>query len=126
MSEVTMEDVLSALGNMSVMQLIALTKELEEKWGVEAKPQTLQQEVGPGPQTETSAKSEFNVVLASYPADKKMSLIKTVREVMTLGLKEAKEFVEAVPKMVSEGVSKEEADRIKVQLEAAGGVVEVK
>lgn len=122
---ITNDDVVKFIGNMSVMQVIALTKELEQKWGVEAKPQMIQS--GPEQQKETVVeKDSFNVILASVPADKKMNVIKTVRELMTLGLKESKELVEAAPKMVSEGCSKDEAERIKAKLEEAGAVVEVK
>lgn len=124
---ITNDDVVKALGNMSVLQVIALTKELEQKWGVEAKPQVVNLgNQGNQQQQETVEKSEYNVFLASVPADKKMTVIKTVRELLTLGLKESKELVEAAPKMVSEGCTKDEADRIKAKLEEAGAVVEVK
>lgn len=121
----TMDEVVQALGNMSVMQVIALTKELEQKWGVKAEPPTVQVQ----PRTNEQPKdeqTEFNVVLASVPADKKMAVIKIVREVSLLGLKESKELVEAAPKTVKEGVSKAEADELKRKLEEAGAVVEVK
>lgn len=121
----TMEEVVQAMGNMSVMQIIALTKELEQKWGVEAKPQVVQQQQQSNEQ-QAPAKDEFNVILASVPADKKMTVIKTVREVLILGLKESKELVESAPKMVKEGVSKSEADDLLAKLTAAGAVVEVK
>lgn len=122
---ITNEDVVKFLGNLSVMQVIALTKELETKWGVKAEPQVVQR--GPDQNKETVVeKDSFNVILASVPTDKKMSVIKTVRELLVLGLKESKELVEAAPKMVSEGCSKEEADRIKSKLEEAGAVIEVK
>ena len=122
---ITNEDVVKFLGNLSVMQVIALTKDLETKWGVKAEPQVVQR--GPDQNKETVVeKDSFNVILASVPTDKKMSVIKTVRELLVLGLKESKELVEAAPKMVSEGCSKEEADRIKSKLEEAGAVIEVK
>jgi len=127
MSEFTLQDVVEKLGNMSVMELIALTRQLEQQWGVEAKPQV--QAVNPQTQTQTgptTEQTEFNVVLVSYPADKKMSVLKAVREATGLGLKEAKEFVEAVPKVVKEGVSKEDAAALQTTLAQAGGVVEVK
>lgn len=122
---ITNEEVVKFLGNMSVMQVIALTKELEQKWGVKAEPQMVQ---APDQQNQkvVEEKSEYNVILASVPSDKKMNVIKTVRELLVLGLKESKELVEAAPKMVSEACSKEEADRIKSKLEEAGAVVEVK
>jgi large subunit ribosomal protein L7/L12 len=122
----TMEEVVQALGNMSVMQVIALTKELEEKWGVKAEPQFVQGNNQEAPKQETSEQTEFTVTLVSVPADKKMACLKMVRELTLLGLKEAKEFVESTPKLVKEGCSKADADEYKRKLEEAGGVVEVK
>lgn len=134
----TKEEVVQALGNLSVMQIIALTKELEQKWGVEAKPQPVQSNTGfcdgcqkmiTGPHAcpgNNDAQTEFSVVLASLPADKKMSVLKAIREATGLGLKEAKDFVESAPKVVKEGLSKEEAATLKATLTAAGGVIEVK
>ena len=136
MGNITNEDVVAALGNMSVLEVIALTKKLEAQWGVKAEPVAVKPNghfcdgcdsmiygahACPG-----GAKSEFNVILVSVPSDKKMNVIKTVREVMVLGLKESKELVEAAPKMVSENCSKDEAERIKSKLVEAGAVVEVK
>lgn len=120
------EDVVRRLGNLTVLELIALTKELEQKWGVKAVPQ-----VAPVPTvfpTDVTApvKDEFDVVLASVPADKKMAVIKVVREVSGLGLKESKELVEAAPKTLKEGVSKADADELNRKLTEAGAVVEVK
>ena len=125
MENVTQEDVLRALGNMSVMQLIALTKELEEKWGVKAEPPTVQRQPdqNDAPKVE---QTEFNVTLASVSADKKMAVIKVVRELTGLGLKESKELVEAAPKLVKEGVSAADADELKRKLTEAGAVIEVK
>jgi large subunit ribosomal protein L7/L12 len=120
----TMEEVVDAMSKMSVMQLIALTKELEQKWGVEAKPQAV--EVRQQREVEQVTKDEFNVVLASVPSDKKMSVIKVIREVLGLGLKESKELAEAAPKLVKEGVSKTEADDLVAKLTAVGAVMEVK
>ena len=121
----TNEDVAQWLGEQSVMTIIGLTKELEQKWGVTAAPQTVQ--VQQQKQEENKpAQDEFTVVLASFPPDKKMTLLKLVRELTGLGLKEAKDFVESVPKPVKESVSKAEADELKAKLTEAGGVVEVK
>jgi large subunit ribosomal protein L7/L12 len=120
-----MEEVVQALGNMSVMQVIALTKELEQKWGVKAEPQAVQIQNN-APKQETVEQTEFTVVLTSVPADKKMACLKMVRELTLLGLKEAKEFVESVPKVVKEGCSKADAEDYKAKLTEAGGVVEVK
>jgi len=122
---ITNDDVVKALGNLSVLEMIALTKELEQKWGVKAEPQAVQvQQQGPGNQV--VEKEEWNVVLASVPSDKKMAVIKAVREVMGLGLKESKDLVEAAPKMLKEAVSKADADDLNAKLTAAGAVVEVK
>ena len=121
----TKEEVVEALGNLSVMQIIALTKELEQKWGVEAKPQPVVMQTVKVDQQQV-AQTEFSVVLASVPADKKMSVLKAVREVTGLGLKESKDFVESAPKVVKEGLSKEEAATLQATLTAAGGVIEVK
>jgi large subunit ribosomal protein L7/L12 len=122
----TNEDVAQWLGQQSVMTILSLTKELEENWGVKAVPQSVTVQPHQQPEQKQEAQTEFSVVLASFPADKKMTLLKLVRELTGLGLKEAKEFVESVPKPVKESVSKAEADELKEKLTAAGGVVEVK
>ena len=100
------EDVVNALGNLTVMELIKLTKDLETQWGVEAKPQTV---VYQGPdlnQEKKEAQTEFSVVLVAVPAASKISCVKLVKEVLSLGLLEAKNLVEAAPKVVREGVSR--------------------
>ncbi len=125
MSEITNEDVVQWLGNQSVMTIIGLTKELEQKWGVEAKPQAVEVRQQQNDQ-QAPTKDEFNVILASVPADKKMGVIKAIRELLGLGLKESKDLAEAAPKMVKEAVSKSEADDLSAKLTAAGAVVEVK
>jgi large subunit ribosomal protein L7/L12 len=117
-------DTLSAL---SVMEAAELSKMLEEKWGVSAAAPVAA--AGPaaaaaGPAAE--AQTEFNVILASAPADKKIGVIKVVREITGLGLKEAKDLVEAAPKPVKEGVSKDEAEKHRKALAEAGATVEVK
>ena len=122
----TNEDVAQWLGNQSVMQIIALTKELEALWGVTATPQTVQVQQTKQEEQKTAEQTEFTVVLASFPPDKKMTLLKLVRELTGLGLKEAKDFVESVPKPVKEACTKAEADELQAKLTAAGGVVEVK
>jgi len=121
----TMDEVVQAIGNMSVMELISLTKELEQKWGVEAKPPTVEVRPRQDEQQETT-KDEFNVTLAAVPADKKMAVIKVIREVLGLGLKESKDLAESAPKLIKEGVSKSEADDVVAKLTAAGAVLEVK
>lgn len=125
MSDITNEDIAQALGNMSVMELISVTKELEKRWGVEAKPQPVQVQQQQ-PDTQSTVKEEWNVVLTSVPAAAKMSVIKAVREILGLGLKESKELVEAAPKVVKEAVSRADADDLNAKLTAAGAVVEVK
>ncbi len=117
-------DTLSAL---SVMEAAELSKMLEEKWGVSAAAPVAA--AGPaaaaaGPAAEVQ--TEFNVILASAPADKKIGVIKVVREITGLGLKEAKDLVEAAPKPVKEGVSKDEAEKHRKALAEAGATVEVK
>lgn len=127
MSDITNDDVVNFLGNMSVMQVIALTKELEQKWGVKAEPPTVQvQPQQTQTDTQAQAQTEFNVVLTQVPADKKMAVLKMVRELTGLGLKESKEVVEGCPKVIKESVSKEEAEQVKAKLVEAGGTVEVK
>jgi large subunit ribosomal protein L7/L12 len=121
----TNEEVAEWLGNQSVIQIISLTKELETLWGVTAAPQPVQVQQQKQ-EDQKPAQEEFTVVLASFPPDKKMTLLKLVRELTGLGLKEAKDFVESVPKPVKENLSKADAEALKAQLTAAGGVVEVK
>src|SRR5208283_5104821 len=99
------DEVVNALGNMTVMELIALTKELETKWGVKAVPQMVQQ-AEQQKEPEGPAQTEFNVMLVSVPADKKMNTIKLVREYLGMPLKESKELVESAPKMLKEGMPK--------------------
>ncbi len=121
------EDVVNYLSNLPVMQLISLTKELEAQWGVSAEPQFAPVPTFmPGDGDVTTVKDEFDVVLASVPADKKMAVIKVVRELTLLGLKESKELVEAAPKLVKEGLTSAEAEELKRKLTEAGAVVEVK
>lgn len=123
---ITMDDVVKALGDMTVMEMIALTKDLEQKWGVKAEPQTVQVQQQKQEEQKQEAQTEFNVVLTVVPADKKMALLKVVRELTGLGLKESKDVVESVPKIIKEGVSKEEAEIVRARLAEAGGTVEVK
>ena len=126
MSDFNKEDVVKVLSDMTVVELIALTKDLEQKWGVKAEPQVTSIKIpGTVPQPEVQ-QTEFTVVLASYPADKKMCIVKLVRELTGLGLLESKQLVEAAPKNVKEGVSKEDADNLKAKLTDAGAVVEIK
>lgn len=125
MSNINQEELVNTLGNLSVMEIIALTRKLETAWNVKAVPQavTVPQETK---KEEVVEQTEFTVVLASVPSDKKMAVIKVVRDIVTLGLKESKELVEAAPKPIKEGVSKADADEIARKLTEAGAVVEVK
>jgi large subunit ribosomal protein L7/L12 len=126
MSAVTKEQVVSFIENMSVLDLSHLVKELETKFGVSAAAPVAMAMPGAaaaGPAAE--AKTEFTVVLAAA-GDKKINVIKEVRAITGLGLKEAKDLVEGAPKPLKEGVNKQEADDIKKKLEAEGAKVEIK
>jgi len=117
-------DTLSAL---TVIEAAELSKMLEEKWGVSAAaPVAVAAVAGGAAAPAAEAQTEFSVILASAPADKKIGVIKVVREITGLGLKEAKDLVEAAPKAVKEAVSKDEAEKIKKSLVDAGATVEVK
>ena len=121
------EDILNAIADMSVMDVVKLVEAMEEKFGVSAAAVAVA--AGPAAAGDAPAaeeKTEFDVTLASF-GDKKMDVIKAVRAVdSSLGLKDAKALVEGAPKVFKEGVTKEEAEEIKKQLEAAGATVEVK
>jgi large subunit ribosomal protein L7/L12 len=126
MSDITKEQVVDFLSNLPVIQIAALVKELEEKWGVSAAPVAVAGVAAAGAAVEAvEEKTEFDVVLADSGAQK-INVIKVVRELTGLGLKEAKDLVEGAPKTLKEGVSKEEAADIKKKLEEAGAKVEVK
>ena len=116
-------DTLSAL---SVLEAAELSKMLEEKWGVSAAAPVAAAAAGAAAAAPAEAQTEFNVMLISVPADKKIGIIKVVREATGLGLKEAKDLVEAAPKAVKEGVGKEESEKIKKALAEAGATVEIK
>ena len=121
-------DILDAIGGMSVLELSELIKEMEEKFGVSAAAAAVAvaaSAAGGGAAAGAEEKSEFDVVLATF-GDNKVSVIKAVRAITALGLKEAKDLVDGAPKPVKEGVSKQEAEDIKKQLEEAGATVEVK
>ncbi len=122
-----LEKIADELSSLTVMEAAELSKMLEEKWGVSAAaPVAVAAAGAPGAAAEAAEeKTEFDVILASF-GDKKINVIKEVRGITGLGLKEAKELVEAAPKPIKEGVSKEEAEKIKKQLEEAGATVELK
>ena len=123
------EEVLNAVAEMSVLELSELIKDMEEKFGVSASAAVAVAAPAAGGAGGDAAggeeKSEFDVVLSSF-GDKKVGVIKSVSGITGLGLKEAKDLVESAPSAVKEGVSKDEAEEIKKQLEEAGGSVEVK
>jgi large subunit ribosomal protein L7/L12 len=124
----TNEDLIKHIEEMSVLDLANLVKELEEKFGVSAAAMAAPVAVAGGAAAgaaDEAEKDTFDVVLVSH-GDKKINVIKAVREVTSLGLKEAKELVDGLPKPVKEGVSKEEADELKAKFEDAGAQVELK
>ena len=123
---VVKKDVVSFIDNMTVLEMSEFVKELEEKYGVTAAAPTVAVAAAPGATDGAGEeKTEFDVVLATV-GDKKIQVIKEVRAITGLGLKDAKDLVEGAPKPIKEGVKKEEADEIKQKIEAAGGTVEVK
>jgi large subunit ribosomal protein L7/L12 len=126
-TKISKEDVVDYISNMTVLELSDFVKELEDKFGVTAAAPVAMAAAAPAAQAEEEAaeKTEFDVVLTAV-GDKKIQVIKAVRAITGLGLKEAKALVDGVPGNVKEGVSKEEADNIKGQLEEAGAGVEIK
>lgn len=125
---VTKDDVIEFIANMSVLELADMIKELEEKFGVSAAAPVVVAAAGPavgGAEEAAEEKTEFDVILASV-GDQKIKVIKEVRAVTSLGLKEAKELVEGAPQPLKEGVTKEEAEEIKTKIEGVGGSVEIK
>jgi large subunit ribosomal protein L7/L12 len=128
MADVTKEQVVDFLSKMSVLDLAALTKELEDKWGVKAAPVAVAAAGGAAPAgaaAPAAEQTEFTVTLTDAGANK-IGVIKAVREVTNLGLKEAKDLVDGAPKTVKEGVSKADAETIKKKLTEAGAKVDVK
>ena len=120
--------ILESIDQLTVIELATLVKALEEKYGVSAavSPVAVAGAAGAGAAAEQEEKTSFDVVLESFAADKKIAAIKVVRELTSLGLKEAKDLVEGAPKPVKEGVSKEDADKMKASLEGAGAKVTLK
>ena len=127
MAEITKEQVVDYLSAMPVMDIANLVKELETKWGVSAAPIAMAGGAASGgaAAAEVEEQTEFDVILSGSGAQK-IQVIKVVREITGLGLKEAKDLVEGVPKPIREGVSKEQAAELKKKLEDAGATVEVK
>jgi large subunit ribosomal protein L7/L12 len=126
----TREDVIEFLKGMTLLEASQLVKELEETFGVSAAAAAVAAPSGGGAAAEAAPaaeeKTEFDVILQSFDASKKINIIKVVREITALGLKEAKDLVEAAPKAVKEGVSKEESEAVRAKLADAGATVEVK
>ncbi|MEE9911954.1 MAG: 50S ribosomal protein L7/L12 [Deltaproteobacteria bacterium] len=125
--QITKEDVVKFIENMTVLELSALVKELEEKFGVSAAAPMMAAAAAPGaaPAAAAEEQTEFNAILTGFGAEK-IQVIKVVRAITGLGLKEAKDLVEGVPKPIKEGVSKDEAADIKKKIEEVGGTVEIK
>ena len=119
------EDVLNAIAEMSVMDIVELISDMEEKFGVTAAVAAAAPAAAAGGAAAAEEKDEFDVVLASF-GDKKVGVIKAVREATGLGLKEAKDLVESAPAPIKEGASKAEAEELKKKLEEAGATVELK
>ncbi|TMB74649.1 MAG: 50S ribosomal protein L7/L12 [Deltaproteobacteria bacterium] len=125
MPEVSREQVKDFIKNMTLMDAAALVKELEEELGVSAAAPVTMAAAAAGPAAAVEEQTEFNVILASA-GEKKIQVIKVVRELTGLGLKEAKDLVDGAPKAVKEGVAKAEAETIKKKLEEQGAKVEIK
>ena len=123
----TKEEILEAIASMTVLEVSELVKMMEEKFGVSAAAPVAVAAVGAGAAAAPAAeeKTEFNVILKAFDESKKIAVIKEVRAVTGLGLKEAKDLVEGVPKPLKEGVSKEESAKIKDAITAAGGTIEI-
>jgi len=123
----TKEEILEAIASMTVLEVSELVKAMEEKFGVSAAAPVAVAAVGAAaaPAAAVEEQTEFNVILKSFEDSKKIAVIKEVRAVTGLGLKEAKDLVEGAPKTLKEAVTKEEATKIKDQVTAAGGTVEI-
>lgn len=122
----THEEILNEIEKMSVLDLVELVKAAEDKFGVSASAPVAMAAMPMAAGAAEEEKTEFDVVLAGFDAAKKLQVIKTLREITGLGLKEAKAAVDEAPKAIKEGVTKEEAEETKAKLEAAGGKIELK
>ncbi|MDR2631877.1 MAG: 50S ribosomal protein L7/L12 [Spirochaetaceae bacterium] len=127
MAALTTDQIIEAISSMTVLEVSELVKAMEEKFGVSAAAPVAVAAAGAAPAAAEAVeeKTEFNVILKAYDDSKKIAVIKEVRAVTGLGLKEAKDLVEGAPKPLKENVSKEEAAKIKEQVTAAGGTVEI-
>ena len=127
MAKMTKEELVNAIAELTVLELSELVKAIEEKFGVKAAaPAVAVAAAAPAAAAAAEEKDEFNVVLTAVDAAKKIAVIKVVREITGLGLKEAKDLVEGAPKAVKENVAKAEAEDLKKKLEEAGAEVELK
>jgi large subunit ribosomal protein L7/L12 len=122
------EEILNTIANLTILEVVDLVKAMEEKFGVTAAAPVAvaAAAAGAAPAAPVEEQTEFTVTLKEYPPEKKVTVIKVVREVTGLGLKEAKDLVEGVPSIVKDGVNKADSDKIKKSLEDAGAKVEVK
>lgn len=125
------DDIIAEIEKLTVLDLVKLSKALQDKWGVSAAPVAVAAgpaaSAGPAePAAPVEEQTEFNVILSGIDPAKKINVIKVVREITSLGLKEAKDLVDGAPQTVKESVSKEEAAQLKAKIEEAGGVVQVK
>ncbi|MDR0953582.1 MAG: 50S ribosomal protein L7/L12 [Elusimicrobiota bacterium] len=126
MAKLTKEELITAIADMTVLELSELVKGIEEKFGVKAAAPAVAVAAAPAAAAAAEEKTEFNVVLAAVDAAKKIAVIKVVREITGLGLKEAKDLVDGAPKTVKENVAKAEAEEMKKKITEAGGTVELK
>ena len=128
MADVNIDTIIDSLSNLTVMQIADLTKKLEEKWGVKAAP-VMAAGGGAGPAAAApeaaAVQTEFTVILSNAGTNK-IQVIKAIREITNLGLKEAKDLVDGAPKEIKAGVSKDDAETIKKKVAEAGGAVEIK
>jgi len=128
MAKLSKDEILEAIAGMTVLELSELVKAVEDKFGVKAAAPAVAVAAGAAPAAAAAAeeKTEFNVELTSAAADKKIAVIKVVREITGLGLKEAKDLVDGAPKVIKENVAKAEAEEMKKKVTEAGGVVTLK
>lgn len=129
MAKLSVEEIVSAIENLTVLELSQLVKQLEDRFGVSAQMPVAAVAAAPaagGAPAQEEEKTEFDVILKGFPSDKKIAVLKEIRSITGLGLKEAKELVEGLPKPLKEGVSKQEAEEIKKKLEEIGAEVEIK
>ncbi len=121
----TVEDIFSQINELKPMEIADLIKKMEDEWGVSAAPAAVAVAMGAGGAEAAEEQTEFDVILTSF-GDKKIQVIKEVRAITGLGLKEAKDLVERAPTPVKEGVDKEEAEKVKAKIEEVGGQVDIK